>query len=76
MRAWQGLIAPAGLPEPIVKRLNTEVVRLLKEPATIERLRAFGNDPAPSTPEEFRKRLADDIATWTAVADEIHFERI
>ena len=74
--AWQGLVGPAGLPEPIVKRLNTEVVRLLKEPATIERLRAFGNDPAPSTPEEFRKRLADDIATWTAVADEIHFERI
>jgi tripartite-type tricarboxylate transporter receptor subunit TctC len=76
VRAWQGLIAPAGLPEPIVRRLNTEVVRLLKEPAIVERLRAFGNDPAPSTPEEFRKRLAADIATWTAVADEIHFERI
>jgi tripartite-type tricarboxylate transporter receptor subunit TctC len=74
--AWQGLIGPAGLPEPIVKRLNTEVVRLLKEPATIERLRAFGNEPAPTTPEEFRKRLADDIAIWTAVADEIHFEKI
>jgi tripartite-type tricarboxylate transporter receptor subunit TctC len=76
VRAWQGLIAPAGLPASILKRLNTEVVRLLKEPAIVERLRAFGNDPAPSTPEEFRKRLAADIATWTAVADEIHFERI
>ena len=76
VRAWQGLIGPAGLPEPIVRRLNTEVVRLLKEPAIAEKLRAFGNDPAPSTPEEFRKRLAADIATWTAVADEIHFERI
>jgi tripartite-type tricarboxylate transporter receptor subunit TctC len=76
VRAWQGLIAPAGLPEQIVRRLNTEVVRLLKEPAIVERLRAFGNDPAPSTPEEFKKRLAADIAIWTAVADEIHFERI
>jgi tripartite-type tricarboxylate transporter receptor subunit TctC len=76
VRAWQGLIAPAGLPEPIVRRLNTEVVRLLKESTIVERLRAFGNDPAPSTPDEFRKRLAADIATWTAVADEIHFERI
>ena len=57
-------------------RLNTEVVRLLKEPTTIERLHAFVNDPAPSTPEEFKKRLADDIAIWTTVADEIHFERI
>jgi tripartite-type tricarboxylate transporter receptor subunit TctC len=76
VRAWQGLVGPAGLPEPIVKRLNIEVVRLLKEPATAERLHAFGNEPAPTTPEEFRKRLTDDIATWTTVADEIHFEKI
>lgn len=74
--AWQGLIAPAGLAAPIVRRLNTEVVRLLNEPATSERLRAFGNEPAPSTPEEFKKQLAADIATWTSLADEIHFEKI
>ena len=74
--AWQGLVGPAGLPAPIVMRLNTEVVRLLKEPATIEKLHVFGNEPAPTTPEEFSKRLADDIAIWTTVADEIHFEKI
>ena len=74
--AWQGLIAPAGLPDPIVRRLNTEVVRILKDPATAEKLRSFGNEPAPCSPEQFKKRLADDIAKWTALADEIHFERI
>ncbi|MGC1776842.1 MAG: tripartite tricarboxylate transporter substrate binding protein [Xanthobacteraceae bacterium] len=73
---WQGLVAPAGLPEPILTRLNTEVVRILKEPATIERLRTFSNEAAPSSPEEFRKRLIADIALWTAVADQIHFQRI
>ena len=76
VRSWQGLTAPAGLPQPIVSRLNSEVVRLLKEPATVERLHAFGNEPAPSTPEEFRKRLVDDIAVWTALAEQIHFEKI
>lgn len=76
VRAWQGLIAPAGLPEPIVKRVNDAVVGLLKEPTTVERLHTFGNEPAPSTPEEFKKRLVDDIATWTALADQIHFEKI
>jgi tripartite-type tricarboxylate transporter receptor subunit TctC len=76
VRAWQGLIAPAGLPQPILQRLNTETVRILKEPETAERMHTFGNEPAPTTPEEFRKRLADDIATWTAVADQIHFEKI
>ncbi len=74
--AWQGLIGPAGLPEPIVSRLNKETVRILKEPATIERLHTFGNEPAPCSPEQFKKRLADDIAKWTALADEIHFQKI
>jgi tripartite-type tricarboxylate transporter receptor subunit TctC len=74
--AWQGLVAPAGLPEPIVSRLNAEVVRILKDPATVERLHTFGNEPAPTTPAEFKQRLVDDIAKWTAVAEQIHFEKI
>ena len=74
--AWQGLVGPTGLPAPILTRLNTEVVRILKEPATIEKLHAFGNEAAPTTPEQFNKRLADDIALWSALADEIHFQKI
>jgi tripartite-type tricarboxylate transporter receptor subunit TctC len=74
--AWQGLVAPAGLPEPIVNRLHAEVVRILKDPATVERMHTFGNEPAPTTPAEFKKRLIDDIAKWTAVAEQIHFEKI
>jgi len=73
---WQGLTAPAGLPEPILRRLNAEAVRIIKEPATITRLHSFGNEAAPSTLEQFKKRIVDDIALWTALADEIHFEKI
>lgn len=76
VRAWQGLVAPAGLPEPILKRLNAETVRILKDPATVERMHTFGNEPAPSTPEQFRQRCVADIAKWTQVADAIHFEKI
>ena len=43
---------------------------------TKERMHAFGNEPYPTTPEEFRKRLADDIELWTDVAEQIHFEKI
>ena len=74
--AWQGLVGPAGLPQPIVSRLNTEVVRILKQPDTVEKLHSFGNEPAPSTPEAFKQRLVADIAKWTALADEIHFQKI
>ena len=73
---WQGLIGPAGLPDAILRRLNTEVVRILNEPATAELFRPFGNEPAPTSPEEFKRRLAADIAIWQTLADEIHFVRI
>jgi tripartite-type tricarboxylate transporter receptor subunit TctC len=74
--AWQGLMAPAGLPDPILRRLNAEVVATLKDPGVVERLRALGNEPRPTTPEEFKARMAADIAKWTAVVDGMNFERI
>jgi tripartite-type tricarboxylate transporter receptor subunit TctC len=74
--AWQGLMAPAGLPDPILRRLNAEVVATLKEPEVAERLRMLGNDPRPTTPEQFKARMAADIAKWTAVVDSTNFERI
>jgi len=74
--AWQGLVAPAGLPAPILARLSTEVMATLKEPDVIERLRTLGNEPRPTTPDEFKARMTADIAKWTAVVEETHFERI
>jgi tripartite-type tricarboxylate transporter receptor subunit TctC len=74
--AWQGLVAPAGLPPAMVNRLNAEVIGILKEPTVVERLRALGNEPRPTTPEEFKARMAADIAKWTAVVDGGSFERI
>jgi tripartite-type tricarboxylate transporter receptor subunit TctC len=74
--SWQGLLAPAGLPAAIVNRLNAAVVSILKEPTVVERLRALGNEPKPTSPDEFLARMAADIAKWTAVVDASNFERI
>ena len=65
---WTGLLAPAGTPQPIIRRLHEEVVRVLKLPDVRERFAALGVDPAGGTPEEFAKVIAADIAKWTAVA--------
>jgi tripartite-type tricarboxylate transporter receptor subunit TctC len=73
---WQGLLAPAALPAPILVRLNAEVVATLKEPSVIERLRMLANDPHPTSPEQFKARMQADIAKWTAVVDDMNFERI
>jgi tripartite-type tricarboxylate transporter receptor subunit TctC len=74
--SWQGLAGPAGIPTPIVDRLNIEVADILAERATIERLRAVGNDPRPSSREEFKARVVADIDKWTGVVADAHIERI
>jgi tripartite-type tricarboxylate transporter receptor subunit TctC len=74
--SWQGLVAPAGLPQPVVNRLNTEVAMILAEPMTVERIRLVGNEPRPSGPEAFRARIAADIDKWTKVVDAARIERI
>jgi tripartite-type tricarboxylate transporter receptor subunit TctC len=73
---WVGLVGPAGLPEPVVKRLNSEIAAVLGEPAVAERIRALGNEPAPSSPDKFKVRLTSDIAQWTSVIAAAKIERI
>jgi tripartite-type tricarboxylate transporter receptor subunit TctC len=74
--SWQGLIGPAGMPAPIVERLNAEVAALLSEPSVIERLRALGNNPRPSSSADFRARIIADVDKWTGVVAAANIERI
>ena len=73
---WQGLIAPAGLPEPVLSRLHAALTGVLAEPNVVGQLRTLGNDPRPSTPEEFKARLVAEIKTWTEVVVAANIERI
>jgi tripartite-type tricarboxylate transporter receptor subunit TctC len=50
--AWFGVLAPAGTPKEITKRLNTEIVRILNSPAATDQLSKIG-DVVASTPEQF-----------------------
>lgn len=73
--SWQGLAAPAGIPSSIADRLNAAVADILAEPATIERLKALGNEPRPSGRDEFKARLLADIDKWTGAAAAARIER-
>jgi tripartite-type tricarboxylate transporter receptor subunit TctC len=55
-----GFYAPAATPAPVVARLNTEINKILRSPAFVERMNAIGGIPAPMTPQEFGQRAADD----------------
>jgi tripartite-type tricarboxylate transporter receptor subunit TctC len=64
---WFGMWAPAGTPKDIIARINQALGRILKQPEVLERLRADGQDPVGSTPEEMSRAIARDIATWSKV---------
>jgi tripartite-type tricarboxylate transporter receptor subunit TctC len=66
--SWGGVMGPGGLPADIVQRLNTEIVRILKQPDVAEKLSSLGADIVGSTPEEFDRYLKAEIAKWGKVA--------
>jgi tripartite-type tricarboxylate transporter receptor subunit TctC len=53
-----GLIAPAGMPRPIVERLNSELARIPRGEKLRPRLAAEGAEAAPGTPEQFGQFIA------------------
>jgi tripartite-type tricarboxylate transporter receptor subunit TctC len=61
---WNGLVAPAGTPKPIIDRLAAEIARATKDPAFAARLASLGADPLGDTPDEFAARIAADLDLW------------
>jgi tripartite-type tricarboxylate transporter receptor subunit TctC len=61
---WFGIVGPAGMPKPIVEKLNTELIRVLRSPAMRERISGQYFDVWTSTPAEFQKIIEADYAKW------------
>jgi tripartite-type tricarboxylate transporter receptor subunit TctC len=60
MTGWFGLLAPAHTPVEIINRVQAETARALARPEVRERFASLGFDPVGSTPEAFRKLIADE----------------
>jgi tripartite-type tricarboxylate transporter receptor subunit TctC len=58
---WQGILAPAKTPRPIIGRLQRAVVNVLKQADTVERLLATGSDPVGGTPEELTIKIRKEL---------------
>jgi tripartite-type tricarboxylate transporter receptor subunit TctC len=67
--AWNGLIAPAGLPDAVVTRIGGFVADALNSRTIREKLTAQLMEPVPDTPAEFRARIDADIARWAPVIE-------
>ncbi len=67
---WWGILGPAGIPTPIVHKLNTEIGAILNEADMVKRIQANAAEPTPISPEEFGKIIADELVVWARVAKE------
>jgi tripartite-type tricarboxylate transporter receptor subunit TctC len=67
VNAWSGIIAPAGLPRPVLDRLNSAVNATLQAPEVKERLLQVGNEGGGGTPEQFGELIRRDSAKWAEV---------
>jgi tripartite-type tricarboxylate transporter receptor subunit TctC len=68
MDAYFGLLAPAGTPRAIIDKLHAEVVAILNEKETSERLGGAGLDLVGNSPEEFKARIKTDLEKFAKVA--------
>jgi len=65
--AWNGLVAPAGTPRPVIDKINAEVNAILKLPDVAQKMNAAGFDLIGGTPEDFAKLIAAESTRWTPV---------
>ena len=72
--AFQGMVAPAGVPRPIVDKLAREVIAALQTPDLIKAFAASGAVAVGSTPAEFATFLNSEMAKWGKVIKEANIK--
>ena len=70
--SWYGIVGPGKMPRGIVVRLNDELRVIAGDPEIRERLAQEGLEPLHTTPAEFTRAIAQDIAKWSKVIKAAH----
>ena len=66
-RGWNGILAPAGTPKPIIDRLNREIVKIVRSSEFSQVLTGEGATPVGNTPSEFDAVIRSDVKKWAKV---------
>jgi tripartite-type tricarboxylate transporter receptor subunit TctC len=66
---WNGLIAPKGTPPEVIDRISKEMAVAVKDKAFADKLASYGVDPLGSSPDDFAKTIAADVAFWGSAVD-------
>jgi tripartite-type tricarboxylate transporter receptor subunit TctC len=71
---WTGLIAPAGTPKEIIKRINDEMLKVIAHPDVRKKFAGLNVVPASSSPDELARLINSEITLWREVALENHIK--
>ena len=71
VETWNGIMAPAKTPEPIVRKLSEILIKMADDPEVKEAMRRAGADTVKTTPEEYRAQIQQEIAQWKPLIEEI-----
>lgn len=74
VEAWYGLIGPPGMPPELVKKINADVLSILKRPDFQARLTTDALEPAGGTPEEFAVQIKADLASWSQLIKSVNIK--
>jgi tripartite-type tricarboxylate transporter receptor subunit TctC len=76
MHPWAGLVAPAGVPEPVLAHLQRDIVAALQAPEVRARIQPLGFELTPSTPQQMRQRIDADLALYAPLVREGRVSRV
>ena len=71
MTSWWGMFGPAGVPQPIVTQLNTELTRILRTPEVQKTFATLGVDAATSTPDELAALIKSEVVKYAKLIREV-----
>ena len=70
IQTWYGVLAPAGTPKEVVAKLNAEMLKIIKSEEFAKKMHAGGCETLGSTPDEFAKRIANEMEKFAKIAKE------
>jgi tripartite-type tricarboxylate transporter receptor subunit TctC len=71
MTQWFGALGPLGLPPDVVDRLSAVFIKVLADPAVVQRIEDAGLEPVGGSPETFARRIQTEVVAWTRVVQEL-----
>jgi tripartite-type tricarboxylate transporter receptor subunit TctC len=67
---WYGLVAPAGTPQDVIRKLQQDIAKVMASPEIRDKMVAMGTDPVGSSPEEFGQYIKSETSKWNRIIRE------